>query len=65
MKIVKRGLSPHEQLWAGKCTACKSEMEADGHELVENIKSDRDGAFAYLPCPVCGERFFLHPKKPR
>lgn len=51
MKITKKNPSPSTVKWVGICLNCKSEAEAEQHEL--NITYDRDGNFAWHACPVC------------
>ncbi len=60
MKITKRGTPPEELVWHGRCAKCGTEAEEFEAQL--DPKSDfREGRFAELPCPVCGDRMFFYP----
>jgi hypothetical protein len=62
MRMTKRGADPKHEIWSATCTNCKSEFEAERHELkVEDTQ--RDGAFAHSTCDVCEHDMIFYPKE--
>lgn len=64
MKVIVRGVIPSERLYQGKCSLCKSTIEAEHNEL-NHSHDQRDGDTSTVLCPVCQERtvYFCEVKK--
>lgn len=54
MKVTRVGQIPANRIWVGTCRNCKSEAEAVESELTHITYDQRDGAFSWEKCPVCG-----------
>jgi len=62
MKILKRGKNPDDQPWRGRCTHCRSKIEAVRSELEEVEYDQREhGYFGRTPCPVCRQSMLFYP----
>lgn len=55
MKIIKKGIPPHDRQWIGHCKTCDSKAEAKQAELTHIQDDIREGSsFSWEKCPVCG-----------
>jgi hypothetical protein len=57
MKIIERGILPHEREWKAGCTNCGTRFELlESEGQVEH--DQREGTFIRCTCPVCSRPCF-------
>lgn len=55
MEIIKRGKTPGDRTWYGRCRTCNSEAKAIESEMHNTTYDQREGgSFSWETCPVCG-----------
>lgn len=59
MKIIKRGVSPQENLYRFTCRNCHSELECKQEEMTYR-SSVRNEEWWEVSCPVCQNKCYVY-----
>lgn len=63
IKITKKGELPEKQVFVGKCTNCRTEVEFLKEDASSSRHDQRDGLIITIACPVCPNVIYGYARK--